>query len=99
MLISLVLKGAFLRLNLKDHYKSDAADREGYKISSKNFKITYSINSKEREADPCHKTGRIDKVTDLIAEQGMALRKQNPRRGYTTIPFLRGVKVQVQVAE
>ncbi|KAM3064994.1 hypothetical protein ACMFMG_001202 [Clarireedia jacksonii] len=98
---------------LKDHYKSNAADGEGYKIGSKDYMMTYSINRMEKEGDPYFEADRIDKIADLVAEKmlpqlwskdkisdAMAWPSGNRLMAKAThmIPFPKEIKVQVQVA-
>lgn len=61
------VKGAFLGLNT--HYKSTAADGEGFQIGSKNHKMTYAVNRMEKQEDPYYETNRIYQVADLVAEK------------------------------
>lgn len=61
------IKGAFL--GLKTHYKSNAADGEGFQLGSKNYKMAYAVNRMEKEGDPYYETDRINQVADLTAEK------------------------------
>ncbi|KAF5868169.1 uncharacterized protein Bfra_007365 [Botrytis fragariae] len=106
------VKNAFLWL--KDHYKSNAADGEGYKIGSKDYKMTYAVNRMEKEGDPYYEADRINQVADLVVERVFpelwAKDSISDERAWPsgskilaeathTLPFPKQIKVQVQVAE
>ncbi|THV46283.1 hypothetical protein BGAL_0398g00050 [Botrytis galanthina] len=106
------VKNAFLWL--KDHYKSNAADGEGYKIGSKDYKMTYAVNRMEKEGDPYYEADRINQVADLVAEKMLpelwakdtiSEEKAWPSgskilaEATHTLPFPKQIKVQVQVAQ
>ncbi|KAK6603960.1 hypothetical protein H4I95_05863 [Botrytis cinerea] len=106
------VKGAFL--GLKTHYKSNAADGEGFQIGSKNYKMAYAVNRMEKEGDPYYETDRINQVADLTAEKMLpelwTKDKMSDERAWLsgekilaeathTFPFPKEIKVQVQVAE
>ncbi|KAM0166779.1 hypothetical protein ACHAQE_000985 [Botrytis cinerea] len=106
------IKGAFL--GLKTHYKSNAADGEGFQIGSKNYKMAYAVNRMEKEGDPYYETDRINQVADLTAEKMLpelwTKDKMSDERGWPSgekilaeashrFPFPKEIKVQVQVAE
>ncbi|TEY70263.1 hypothetical protein BOTCAL_0108g00180 [Botryotinia calthae] len=106
------VKGAFL--GLKTHYKSNAADGEGFQIGSKNYKMIYAVNRMEKEGDPYYEADRINQIADLVAEKMLpelwSKDKMSDERAWPsggkilaeathTIPFPKEIKVQVQVAE
>ncbi|KAF7888002.1 uncharacterized protein EAF01_011156 [Botrytis porri] len=100
--------------DIKNDHGSNAADGEGYKIGSKDYKMTYAVNRMEREGDPYYEADRINQVADLVVEKVFpelwAKDKISDEKAWPsgskflaqathTLPFPKQIKVQVQVAQ